>query len=39
MDLRNQRRLAAEILKCGENRVWIDPEEVEEVEKAVTRKG
>jgi len=38
MDLRNQRRLAAEILKCGENRVWIDPEQIEEVEKAVTRK-
>ena len=38
MDLRNQRRLAAEALKCGENRVWIDPEEIEEVEKAVTRR-
>ncbi len=38
MDLRNQRRLAAEVLKCGENRIWIDPEETEEVEKAVTRR-
>lgn len=38
MDLRNQRRLAADILKCGENRVWIDPEQIEEVEKAVTRR-
>ena len=38
MDLRNQRRLAAEVLKCGENRVWIDPEELEEAEKAVTRR-
>lgn len=38
MDLRNQRRLAAEVLKCGENRVWINPEEIEEVEKAVTRR-
>lgn len=38
MDLRNQRRLAAEVLKCGENRIWIDPEQTEEVEKAVTRR-
>lgn len=37
MDLRNQRRLAAEVLKCGEHRIWIDPEETDEVEKAVTR--
>ena len=38
MDLKNQRRLAAEVLKCGENRIWIDPEQNEEVEKAVTRR-
>jgi len=38
MDLKNQRRLAAEVLKCGEHRVWIDPDETEEVEKAVTRR-
>ena len=25
-DLRHQRRMAAEILKCGENRVWMDPD-------------
>lgn len=25
MDLKNQKRMAAEVLKCGENRVWIDP--------------
>jgi len=37
MDLRNQRRLAAEILKCGENRVWMDPDNLEEIEKAVKR--
>ena len=28
MNLRNQRRIAAEVLKCGENRVWIDPDEI-----------
>jgi len=38
MDLRNQRRLAAELLKCGENRVWMDPEQLEEISKAVTRR-
>ncbi|HDS58919.1 MAG TPA: 50S ribosomal protein L19e [Thermoplasmatales archaeon] len=37
MDLKNQRRLAAEVLKCGVHRVWINPEEAEEVEKAVTK--
>ncbi len=38
MMLRTQRRLAADLLKCGENRVWIDPENIEEIEKAVTRR-
>ena len=36
-DLANQRRLAAEILACGENRVWIDPASQEELEDSVTR--
>jgi len=35
--LKNQRRLAAEILKVGENRVWIDPERIEDVQMAITR--
>ncbi len=37
MDLKNQRRLAAEILGCGENRVWIDPTRMEDVAEAITR--
>ncbi len=37
MNLSNQKRMAAEILKCGENRVWIDPNRVEEVADAITR--
>ena len=37
MNLRNQRRLASEILKVGGNRVWIDPEEAEKVSSAITR--
>lgn len=32
-----QKRLAADILKCGENRVHIDPLYVDEVEQAITR--
>ena len=37
MSLASQRRLAAEILKVGENRVWIDPDRIDEVEAAITR--
>lgn len=37
MSLRNQRRLAAQILKVGEGRVWIDPDRTEDVEAAITR--
>lgn len=37
MSLRSQRRLAAEILKVGEGRVWINPERTEDVEAAITR--
>lgn len=36
-DLRNQRRLAAAVLKCGEGRVWIDPLHADAVAEAVTR--
>ena len=36
-DLRNQRRLAAQVLECGENRVWIDPLHLDSVAEAVTR--
>lgn len=35
--LKTQRRIAAELLKCGENRVWIDPERIEDVTAAITR--
>ena len=36
-NLTSQRRLAAEILKVGQNRVWIDPERMDDVEGAITR--
>jgi len=35
--LKSQRRLAAKILKVGQERVWIDPNRVEDVEAAITR--
>lgn len=37
MNLRNQRRMAASILKCGENRIWISPKNIEEVQEMITR--
>ena len=37
MDLKLQRRLAAEVLKCGVHRVWLDPDNLEEIKKATTR--
>jgi large subunit ribosomal protein L19e len=36
-DLSGQRRLAARILKIGQNRVWINPERMDDVESAITR--
>lgn len=36
-DLKSQRRMASEVLDVGKNRVWIDPEEEEKVEEAITR--
>lgn len=39
MSLKSQRRLAAEILKVGQARVWIDPDRTDEVEAAITREG
>ena len=36
-NLSSQRRLASQILKIGQNRVWIDPERMSDVEGAITR--
>jgi large subunit ribosomal protein L19e len=36
-DLRNQRRMAASLLKCGSGRVWMDNDRLEEIAKAVTK--
>ncbi|MHA1821733.1 MAG: 50S ribosomal protein L19e [Promethearchaeota archaeon] len=37
MNTSAQRRIAAEILKCGKNRVYMDPEFLDEIEMAITR--
>jgi large subunit ribosomal protein L19e len=37
--LRLQKRLAASVLKCGKKRVWIDPNETNEVKLANSRKN
>lgn len=37
MDLTNQRRMAASILKCGLGRVRMDPTKMEDISEAVTR--
>lgn len=36
-DLKSQKHLAAQILKVGKNRVWIDPERTDDAEIAITR--
>ena len=37
LSLKTQKRLAADILKVGKNRVWLDPERTEDIEVALTR--
>ena len=39
VNLRLQRRLAASILKVGKQRVWLDPNEVNEISLANSRKA
>ena len=35
--LKVQRRLAAQILKCGENRIKFDPSKVDEIKESITK--
>jgi len=37
MNLSFQRKLAAKVLKCGENRVWFDPNALEDIATAATK--
>ena len=32
-----QRRLAADVLGCGVNRVWFNPEKIEDIQRAISR--
>src|SRR3989344_8759784 len=36
MDLKNQKRLAARMLKVGTTRVWFDPSRLTEIKEAIT---
>lgn len=38
MDLKSQRRMASDIMGVGENRVWMDPEQTDQIDEAITRK-
>ena len=37
MNLNAQRRMSAEVLKCGENRIYFDPYMTDEIAMAITR--
>ena len=37
MKLTTQRRIAADLLKCGENRIWFDSDRLTEIKEAITR--
>jgi large subunit ribosomal protein L19e len=34
VSLRTQKRLASAVLKCGRRRVWIDPNEADQISQA-----
>lgn len=38
MDLKTQKRMASDIMDVGKDRVWINPDEQEKVDEAITRK-
>lgn len=37
VNLRTQKRLAAAVLKCGKRKVWLDPNEINEIASANSR--
>ena len=37
MQITNQKKMAAQILKCGVNRVWVDPRYIDQVSGAVQK--
>lgn len=39
VDLTTQKRLAASVIGCGKNKIWIDPNEVNEIGNANSRQS
>ena len=39
VSLKLQKRLASSVLKCGKGKVWLDPNEVNEISMANSRKS
>lgn len=37
MNLKTQKRIAAQTMKVGQNRVWFDPNRLEEIKEAITK--
>src|SRR3989344_4945269 len=37
MILKSQRRIAAQLLKVGLNRIWFDPERLDEIKESITK--
>lgn len=37
MDLKNQKRMAADLFDCSKKRVWLDPNRMEEIDEAITK--
>jgi len=37
VDLKYQKRMAAEVMKCGTQRIYLDPNKTEDISEAVTR--
>ena len=37
MQITNQKKMAARILKCGVNRVWVDPRYIDQISGAVQK--
>jgi large subunit ribosomal protein L19e len=39
VNLRLQKRLAASVLKCGKRKIWLDPNEINEIALANSRRN
>lgn len=39
VSLKLQKRLAASVLKCGEKKIWLDPNEINEISLANSRRN